>query len=134
METNVQRLDLAEIASLTFSAPDMDRFPALALAREALLALDRHRIAAQGQMDIVARHARQFDVDLIGGLRRRRFRLWREIVGDALPYTAQWVVQLVQQAGILASGGMRAFNHDDLSRQGLNDAMVDCSTSARTGN
>lgn len=36
METNVQRLDLAEIASLTFSAPDMDRFPALALARGAL--------------------------------------------------------------------------------------------------
>lgn len=30
------RLDLAEIATLTFEAPDSERFPALALAREAL--------------------------------------------------------------------------------------------------
>jgi 1-deoxy-D-xylulose-5-phosphate reductoisomerase len=30
------RLDLAEIASLTFEAPDMVRFPAMALARQAL--------------------------------------------------------------------------------------------------
>lgn len=36
METTVQKLDLTEIAKLTFFAPDMERFPALALAREAL--------------------------------------------------------------------------------------------------
>lgn len=38
METNVRKLDLTEIAELTFFAPDMDRFPALALARNALRA------------------------------------------------------------------------------------------------
>ena len=32
-----RRLDFAELASLTFSAPDEERFPALALAREALV-------------------------------------------------------------------------------------------------
>ena len=32
------RLSLAEIGSLTFEAPDLDRFPALRLAREALQA------------------------------------------------------------------------------------------------
>lgn len=36
METSVRKLDLAEIAQLTFLAPDMERFPALALARDAL--------------------------------------------------------------------------------------------------
>jgi len=36
METPAQRLDLAEIASLTFEAPDETRFPALRAAREAL--------------------------------------------------------------------------------------------------
>ena len=36
METPAQRLDLAAIARLDFEAPDLDRFPALRLAREAL--------------------------------------------------------------------------------------------------
>jgi 1-deoxy-D-xylulose-5-phosphate reductoisomerase len=36
METPAQRLDLAAIARLDFEAPDVDRFPALRLAREAL--------------------------------------------------------------------------------------------------
>jgi len=36
IETPAQRLDLASIARLDFEAPDVDRFPALRLAREAL--------------------------------------------------------------------------------------------------
>jgi len=36
METPAERLDLARIASLTFETPDLSRFPALRLAREAL--------------------------------------------------------------------------------------------------
>src|SRR5205814_8422767 len=36
METPAQRLDLATIAHLDFEAPDLARFPALRLAREAL--------------------------------------------------------------------------------------------------
>jgi 1-deoxy-D-xylulose-5-phosphate reductoisomerase len=36
MTTPAQRLDLAAIARLDFEAPDLDRFPALRLAREAL--------------------------------------------------------------------------------------------------
>ncbi len=36
MAAHAPRLDLAEIATLTFEAPDMDRFPALRLARQAL--------------------------------------------------------------------------------------------------
>ena len=38
MKTPVKRLDLASIGSLTFEAPDPERFPALRLAREALRA------------------------------------------------------------------------------------------------
>jgi 1-deoxy-D-xylulose-5-phosphate reductoisomerase len=36
METPCERLDLARIGSLTFEAPDLERFPALALAQAAL--------------------------------------------------------------------------------------------------
>jgi 1-deoxy-D-xylulose-5-phosphate reductoisomerase len=38
MATPCERLDLVRIASLDFEAPDLERFPALALAREALRA------------------------------------------------------------------------------------------------
>jgi 1-deoxy-D-xylulose-5-phosphate reductoisomerase len=38
MEAPVERLDLAALGSLDFAAPDMQRFPALRLAREALRA------------------------------------------------------------------------------------------------
>ncbi|MFL6724165.1 MAG: 1-deoxy-D-xylulose-5-phosphate reductoisomerase [Sphingomicrobium sp.] len=36
METPAEKLDLAKIKSLTFEAPDLDRFPALRVAREVL--------------------------------------------------------------------------------------------------
>lgn len=36
MEVPVKRLDLAEIATLTFEAPDLERFPALRIALEAM--------------------------------------------------------------------------------------------------
>ncbi len=36
MEAPVKRLDLAELGTLTFEAPDLDRFPALRLALEAM--------------------------------------------------------------------------------------------------
>ena len=36
IETPAERLDLSRIGSLTFEAPDLDRFPALRIAREAL--------------------------------------------------------------------------------------------------
>jgi 1-deoxy-D-xylulose-5-phosphate reductoisomerase len=36
IETPAQRLDLAAIARLDFEAPDLERFPALRLARESL--------------------------------------------------------------------------------------------------
>ena len=36
METPAQRLDLAQIAQLEFEQPDLDRFPALRVAREAM--------------------------------------------------------------------------------------------------
>jgi 1-deoxy-D-xylulose-5-phosphate reductoisomerase len=38
MAAPTKRLDLAELGTLTFEAPDMDRFPALRLAREVLAA------------------------------------------------------------------------------------------------
>ncbi|WP_454887093.1 1-deoxy-D-xylulose-5-phosphate reductoisomerase [Sphingomonas oryzagri] len=38
MQTPCQRLDLAAVGKLEFEAPDFDRFPALALAKEALAA------------------------------------------------------------------------------------------------
>jgi 1-deoxy-D-xylulose-5-phosphate reductoisomerase len=38
METRCERLDLVKLGELTFEAPDLDRFPALGLARQALRA------------------------------------------------------------------------------------------------
>jgi len=38
MEAPTKRLDLAELGTLTFEAPDIERFPALRLAREVLAA------------------------------------------------------------------------------------------------
>jgi 1-deoxy-D-xylulose-5-phosphate reductoisomerase len=38
METPCERLDLVKLGSLAFEAPDLERFPALALAQEALRA------------------------------------------------------------------------------------------------
>ncbi len=38
METPCERLDLLEVGRLDFEAPDLDRFPALRLAREAMVA------------------------------------------------------------------------------------------------
>ena len=38
METPCERLDLLEVGRLDFEAPDLDRFPALRLAREAMIA------------------------------------------------------------------------------------------------
>ena len=38
MQTNSPRLDLAQIAALEFAEPDLERFPALKLARDALRA------------------------------------------------------------------------------------------------
>jgi 1-deoxy-D-xylulose-5-phosphate reductoisomerase len=38
METPCERLDLVKVGSLAFEAPDLIRFPALALAQEALRA------------------------------------------------------------------------------------------------
>ena len=38
MATPATRLDLAQIAQLTFQSPDIERFPALGVAREALCA------------------------------------------------------------------------------------------------
>ncbi len=40
MQTDIERLSLAEVARLDFEAPDAERFPALRLAREALEAGD----------------------------------------------------------------------------------------------
>ena len=36
MRTPVERLDLAKVGQLTFEEPDLERFPALRIAREAL--------------------------------------------------------------------------------------------------
>ncbi|MCK7611248.1 1-deoxy-D-xylulose-5-phosphate reductoisomerase [Roseibium sediminicola] len=53
MEVPVKRLDLAEIAQLNFEAPDLDRFPALRLALEAMKA-GRGAPAALNAADEVA--------------------------------------------------------------------------------
>jgi 1-deoxy-D-xylulose-5-phosphate reductoisomerase len=62
MATPAQRLDLAAIARLDFESPDLDRFPALRLAREAL--------EAGGSAPVVLNAANEIAVErfLAGGL------------------------------------------------------------------
>jgi 1-deoxy-D-xylulose-5-phosphate reductoisomerase len=43
-----ERVDLARIGTLSFSAPDPTRFPCLGLAREALVAGEAHMVALNG--------------------------------------------------------------------------------------
>ena len=75
MATPAQRLDLAAIARLDFEAPDLDRFPALRLAREAL--------EAGGAAPVVLNAANEVAVAgfLAGG---SAFRTLRMIVDEAL--------------------------------------------------
>ena len=74
MATPAQRLDLAAIARLDFEAPDVERFPALRLAREAL--------EAGGAAPIVLNAANEVAVAgfLAGAIRlhRHRARSWRK--------------------------------------------------------
>ena len=56
METPAARLDLLEVARLDFEAPDLDRFPALRLAREAL--------EAGGAAPVVLNAANEIAVEL----------------------------------------------------------------------
>jgi 1-deoxy-D-xylulose-5-phosphate reductoisomerase len=79
METPARRLDLAAIARLDFEAPDLTRFPALRLAREAL--------EAGGAAPIVLNAANEVAVAafLAGQL---RFTDIARCVGDALAQSA----------------------------------------------
>jgi 1-deoxy-D-xylulose-5-phosphate reductoisomerase len=79
METPAQRLDLAAIARLDFEAPDLARFPALRLAREAL--------EAGGAAPIVLNAANEVAVAaFLEG--RLRFTDITRCVGDALEKAA----------------------------------------------
>ena len=86
MATNIPQLDLVEVATLTFEPPDMGRFPALRLAREALCggggaptvlnAANEVAVAAFleggiGFLDIcrtIERALERFDGSVLGGL------------------------------------------------------------------
>lgn len=60
LTTNARRLDLAELGSLTFEKPDLDRFPALRLAMDAL--------ATGGAMPTVLNAANEIAVEaFLGG-------------------------------------------------------------------
>lgn len=73
--TPAERLDLRKIARLDFEAPDLDRFPALRLAREAL--------EAGGAQLIVLNAANEVAVaNFLGG--RIPFSAIARLVGDAL--------------------------------------------------
>jgi len=80
IETPADRLDLAAIARLDFEAPDLARFPALALARAAL--------EAGGAAPIVLNAANEVAVErfLAGAI---RFTDIAAMVGDAL-HAADW--------------------------------------------
>jgi 1-deoxy-D-xylulose-5-phosphate reductoisomerase len=77
MDTPAQRLDLAAIARLDFEVPDLDRFPALRLAREAL--------EAGGAAPIVLNAANEIAVAsfLAGAI---RFTDIAGVVSDALAH------------------------------------------------
>ncbi|UUX50368.1 1-deoxy-D-xylulose-5-phosphate reductoisomerase [Nisaea acidiphila] len=100
METNVRPLDLTEIATLTFSAPDETRFPALALAREAL--------RLRGAMPAILNAANEIAV--AGFLEGRlEFTGIAELVGEVMaaadfagPATIDDVIGLDREVRVLA--------------------------------
>ena len=73
--TPVERLDLARIGSLDFEVPDLDRFPALRLAREAM--------EAEGAAPIVLNAANEVAVEAFLGGRVQFFEI-ADIVARAL--------------------------------------------------
>jgi len=79
MPTRVQRLDLASLGRLDFEQPDLDRFPALRLAREALV--------AGGAAPVVLNAANEVAVELFLA-KRIRFNEISEMVERALSRVA----------------------------------------------
>ena len=75
IRTPVERLDLARIGSLDFEVPDLDRFPALRLAREAM--------EAEGAAPIVLNAANEVAVEAFLGGRVQFFEI-ADIVAEAL--------------------------------------------------
>ena len=73
--TPVERLDLARIGSLDFEVPDLDRFPALRLAREAM--------EAEGAAPIVLNAANEVAVEAFLGGRVQFFEI-ADVVARAL--------------------------------------------------
>ena len=76
IETPAERLDLAAIARLDFEAPDLERFPALRLAREALKAGGAAPIVLNAANEVPSRLPRRRD-PLHRHRRDRRRGAWR---------------------------------------------------------
>ncbi|MEO9899907.1 1-deoxy-D-xylulose-5-phosphate reductoisomerase [Nisaea sp.] len=86
METSVRKLDLSEIANLSFFAPDMERFPALALARDAL--------RSGGAQPAILNAANEIAVEAFLD-KRLSFTGIAELVGDALQAVNVGVLQTI---------------------------------------
>lgn len=64
--TSVQPLNLAEIKNLSFEAPDLERFPALRLAREALTSGQTQRIIFNTANEVAVDHFLKGSISFMG--------------------------------------------------------------------
>jgi 1-deoxy-D-xylulose-5-phosphate reductoisomerase len=106
MRTPTERLDLTKIGSLTFEAPDEIRFPALRIAREALIAGGSAPtvLNAANEIAVEAFLARRIGFMEIASIAEATLAAMAEEIGGAAAATLDDVIETDRAARHLAAG------------------------------
>jgi 1-deoxy-D-xylulose-5-phosphate reductoisomerase len=105
-----KRLDLAEIGALTFEAPDLERFPALRLAKEVLAAGGSAGtvLNAGNEVAVGAFLEKRVGFLAIAGLVEATLAASADLIG-IVPQTADDVLEIDEEARIRARGWLARF-------------------------
>jgi 1-deoxy-D-xylulose-5-phosphate reductoisomerase len=105
-----KRLDLAEIGALTFEAPDLERFPALRLAKEVLAAGGSAGtvLNAGNEVAVGAFLEKRIGFLAIAGLVEATLAASADLIG-IVPQTADDVLEIDEEARIRARGWLARF-------------------------
>jgi 1-deoxy-D-xylulose-5-phosphate reductoisomerase len=107
MATPIEALDLARIGQLTFEAPDEERFPALRLARQAMLAGGNAAciMNAANEVAVAAFLDQRIGFLDIAHLCEAAIERVQAVFGDATPQTLGEVLEIDQTTRLLAQPG-----------------------------
>jgi len=105
-----KRLDLAEIGALTFETPDLERFPALRLAKDVLAAGGSAGtvLNAANEVAVAAFLEKRIGFLAIAGLVEATLAASADLTG-ILPQTADDVLDIDEEARIRARGWLPRF-------------------------